>query len=239
VSVHSYSAYDEFVDLASIPRKRQIGKHPFVERLRLAVPFDFIIVSGLDLDRYHFGFGQSLDTDLPPAFLEPYYAENLVRSDPLIMASQRATSVIIDEEVFATNPPSQRLLYLLRSFGVHNRILFPLRRGDILYGGVGFCRSYPFDREELLFLESIAGSTHMMVTKPIMDRFSAEALKLSGGEVICLRLASRGLTSEEISVESGYQPDTVNTYVKTATKKLGAKNRAHAIAEAIRRRLIE
>jgi len=36
----------------------------------------------------------------------------------------------------------------------------------------------------------------------------------------------------------GYQVDTVNSYIKSAIKKLGASNRAEAIAEAIRRRLI-
>jgi len=46
------------------------------------------------------------------------------------------------------------------------------------------------------------------------------------------------LTSDGIAKATGYQVDTVNSYVKSAVKKLGASNRTQAIAEAIRRRLI-
>jgi DNA-binding CsgD family transcriptional regulator len=72
-----------------------------------------------------------------------------------------------------------------------------------------------------------------------MERFAADELKLSAGELICLRLASKGMTSDQIATESGYQVDTVNTYIKHATRKIGATNRTQAIAEGIRRRLIE
>ena len=44
---------------------------------------------------------------------------------------------------------------------------------------------------------------------------------------------------EEIALVTGYQSDTVNTYIKSAVHKLGAKNRSQAVAEAIRQRLIE
>jgi LuxR family transcriptional regulator len=78
-----------------------------------------------------------------------------------------------------------------------------------------------------------------MLTGPIMKRFFAESLRLSDGEVLCMRLASLGMTSEEISRHSDYAVDTVNTYMKTAIRKLGASNRLHAVAEALRRGLIE
>jgi LuxR family transcriptional regulator len=71
-----------------------------------------------------------------------------------------------------------------------------------------------------------------------MERFAAEHMRLSKGEMACLAQASLGLTSEGIAKSTGYQLDTVNSYVKSATKKLGAVNRTQAIAEAIRRRLI-
>jgi DNA-binding CsgD family transcriptional regulator len=63
-------------------------------------------------------------------------------------------------------------------------------------------------------------------------------MRLSNGEMACLQLASRGLTSQEIAIESGYTVDTVNSYIKLSTRKLGVSNRIEAIAEGLRRRLI-
>lgn len=230
---------EQVIDLSSLPRRRQLNRHPFIERLRLAVPFDYIAVTGLDLEDYRVGSGHSIDTDIPPAFFDAYYEEGMVQSDPFVAASRVARDVVVEEDVYAITPPSQRLRYLERTFGVHNRTLFPLLRGDVVYGAVTFCRSKPFDADEIAFLAGVAEATHTMLTRPILQKFFAESLKLSDGEVLCLKLASLGMTSEEVSRQSSYAVDTVNTYLKTAIRKLGASNRLHAVAEALRRRLIE
>lgn len=227
------------VDLSSLPVRRHLPHHPFVERLRAAVPFDFFAVSGLDIDGYRFGSGHSIDTNVPPAYLDAYYGDGLLSSDPFVRASSTATSVVIEQEIYEQDPPPERLLYLALTFGVLNRTLFPIRRGSRVFGAVTFSRSTPFDSEEIGFLGNISGTMHAIITGPIMERFAAQEMRLTDGELDCLRVASLGKTSEEIAVACGYTTDTVNSYIKTATKKLSAKNRSHAIAEAIRRGLIE
>lgn len=240
ISVDSQvDSYGDFVDLASVPRTRFFHHHPFIERLRRAVHFDYIAVSGLDIDRFRFGQGQSIDTNLPPGYIETYAAEKLYLSDPLVAASILAKDVVCDADVFQTAPPTARLQQLMTNFGVLNRTVFPLTRGHHVYGAITFMRTFRFDGDEVDFLRRICEATHVAITKPLMDRFAADTMKLSSGELICLRLASHGLTSERIAGESGYQVETVNTYIKSATKKVGASNRTEAIAEAIRRRLIE
>lgn len=230
---------DDAVDLSSVPTRRHIASHPFTDRLRLAVPYDYFAVSGLDLDGYRFGSGHSIDTDVPPAFLDAYYADGLLTIDPFVKASMFASGHVIEEDVYATDPPPQRLLYLTRIFGVLNRTLFPIRRGEKVYGAVTFSRAQAFDDGEIAFLSEIAGTLHGIITRPIMDKFAAQSLKLTDGEIACLTYASFGNTSEEISAACGYTTDTVNSYVKAATRKLKAVNRGHAIAEAIRRGLIQ
>jgi len=231
--------FGDFVDLRSVPHVRTFHHHPFVERLRRAVHFDFIAVSGLDIDRFRFGHGRSIDTNLPPGYIDVYAAERLYENDPLVAASSNAEDVVCDADIFISHPPSERLRQLLVSFGILNRTLFPLRRGAHLYAGITFSRTVPFDADEIDFLKRICEATHVAITKPLMDRFAADTMKLSSGELICLRLASHGLTSERVAAESGYRVETVNTYIKSATKKVGAANRTEAIAEAIRRRLID
>ncbi|OOO27842.1 DNA-binding protein [Agrobacterium salinitolerans] len=235
-------AHEEFVndavDLRSVPTRRYVSQHPFIQRLRKAVPFDFFAVSGLDLNGYRFGSGHSIDTDLPPAFLDAYYGDNLLKTDPFVRASLAATDVIIEEKVYEQSAPPPRLIYLTRTFAVLNRTLFPIRRGDVLFGATTFSRTTPFDQDEISFLKEQAEVTHRVITRPIMERFSAQTLKLIDGEIACLRYASLGKTTDDIAKASGYTPDTVNSYIKTAIRKLGADNRVHAIAEAIRRGLI-
>jgi LuxR family transcriptional regulator len=238
LSVLSPDALDEYIDLRSVPKHRYFGKNDLVDRLRRAVPFDYIFISGLDVDHYRFGEGFSIDTDLPPAFIEAYMADKLPQADPFVLAAKSSTNVVVESEVYAEQEVPQRLLYLQRTFGVHNRTIVPVLRENMVYGAVGYTRETPFTEDEITFLSLVSEAVHTAVTKPLMDRFAAEHMRLSKGEMACLSQASLGLTSEGIAKATNYQVETVNSYIKSAVKKLGASNRTQAIAEAIRRRLI-
>lgn len=85
----------------------------------------------------------------------------------------------------------------------------------------------------------VAKLIHQRFTQPFMEKFAAESLKLHPGEIECLQLASVGLTTDEMAKATGYQANTINIYLEWAAKKLGAKNRSQAVAEALRRGLIE
>ncbi len=227
----------EWRDLTAVPQHRFFASDPVVDRLRRAVPFDHIAVSGLDLEGYNFGRGVSVDTDLPPAYVETYARERLYEIDPFVQAALSG-KLVIESEVFAQTPRPALLERVTSTFNVHNRTLVPVMRTSVIYGAVTFMRETPFDSEELAFLTLIAPFLHTAVTRPLMERFAVSHLRLSRGEVACLMQASRGLTSEGIARATGYQNDTVNSYIKSAIKKLGAANRTHAIADAIRRNLI-
>ncbi|MGF0538122.1 helix-turn-helix transcriptional regulator [Agrobacterium sp. ES01] len=202
------------------------------------MPFDHVVVAGLDLDGYRLGLGHSVDTDLPPMFLDAYYGEELYLVDPFLTASLKATGVTIEADVYRETPPPPRLRYITEQFEVFNRTLFPLFRDERPFGAVALSRATRFDAEELAFLSDIAPTMHEVVTRPITARFSAQALKLTAGEVACLKWASHGKTSDGVAAETGYAAETVNSYIKSACRKLGAENRVHAIAEALRRKLI-
>lgn len=232
-------SFNNFPDLQSVPQHRRLVGNVLIDKLALAVPFDFISISGLDVDDYRFGEKVSSDTTFPPAFIEAYIDEGLAKDDSFLKAARNATTTVVESQVYAQDPPSQRLSYLSRMFGIHNRTMFPVRRGDITYGAITITRATPFLEDEVVFVEMIAEAIHTAVTQPLRDRFLADHMKLTTGEIACLAQASFGKTSQEIAAITGYQPDTVNTYVKAAIKKLGVSNRTHAIAEAIRRKLID
>ncbi|PSM18586.1 MULTISPECIES: helix-turn-helix transcriptional regulator [Nitratireductor] len=65
------------------------------------------------------------------------------------------------------------------------------------------------------------------------------AARLSDRERQCLIWTSAGKTSLEIGTILGLSEHTVNQYIASSSQKLGAVNRAHAVAKAVRRGLIE
>jgi DNA-binding CsgD family transcriptional regulator len=65
------------------------------------------------------------------------------------------------------------------------------------------------------------------------------AARLSDRERQCLVWTSAGKTSLEIGTILGLSEHTVNQYIASSSQKLGAVNRAHAVAKAMRRGLIE
>jgi two-component system, NarL family, nitrate/nitrite response regulator NarL len=63
-------------------------------------------------------------------------------------------------------------------------------------------------------------------------------VQLSGRERDLLELAATGLTTAEIAERLYLSPNTVKTYWQRLYEKLGASDRANALAEAIRRGLL-
>jgi DNA-binding CsgD family transcriptional regulator len=57
-------------------------------------------------------------------------------------------------------------------------------------------------------------------------------------ELAVLRLVSLGKDTSEIANMLGIGEETVRTHLKKVQNKLGANNRAHAAAEAIRQQLM-
>lgn len=231
--------FDEYEDLSDVPKQRQLRESQVLEYLRKAVPFRHVAVGGLDLDGYEFGHGYSIDTDMPPAFIETYFAEGLGQVDPVVIRALKADKPYTEEQANDMVAPSRRFESLAQYFGIRNRFFIPIAREGKVYGGVCFTSSTrPFTAGETEFLIMTAAPLHRALTKPLMDRFAKKVLKLTPSEIACLELASTGLTSEEIAEVSKYKIETINSYLKSATKKLGASNRLEAVATAIRRGLL-
>ena len=61
---------------------------------------------------------------------------------------------------------------------------------------------------------------------------------LTQRELAVLRIASDGKTAKEIASALGLRMETVRSHFKKARTKLGARNRTHAVAVAMRQLLI-
>ena len=227
-------------ELRSIGAEQKFREHPLVANLRRLVPFEHFTFSGLDLDGFRVGSGAHLATNMPDRFLKGYLAGGFIKVDPLMRRSTETNPLAVweaipDEEL--GEPGVEQVRDLLRDCEVADRVGLSFWSDGRPYGVAVFTRARGFGSAELATLETFAG--------PLHDVFAGEALThlnsrlgISSGELRCLEWAARGLTSDEIAGETCYSPETVSTYLKSVTRKLGASNRTQAVAEALRRRLI-
>ncbi|KQV70209.1 helix-turn-helix transcriptional regulator [Rhizobium sp. Root1220] len=71
-----------------------------------------------------------------------------------------------------------------------------------------------------------------------MQRRPAPGEILAAREIECLRWSAAGKSSEEIAIILGISAHTVNSYLKSAIRKLDSTNRMQAVAAACRLRLL-
>jgi len=61
-----------------------------------------------------------------------------------------------------------------------------------------------------------------------------DAPGLTGREVEVLRLLSEGMETAEVAVQLNYSVQTIKNVVHDVTRRLGLRNRTHAVAHALR-----
>jgi DNA-binding CsgD family transcriptional regulator len=212
------------------------------EDFRSLVGFDYYFFSGVDLDNCRTGTNIVLLSNMPEDGVRDYYDEKLVEVDPLMGLVSPERNVLswhdVPDEVLA-RPEVKRLIRLLDRHHIPPRTIISLWNADgECYGGAGFAREAPFSAVELRLLEWYGTRMHMALSEPVLTGFNLQ-IGLTPSEKACLMLASRGYISEEIAQDASLSPETVNTYLKIVVRKLGARNRTHAVADAIRLGLID
>jgi DNA-binding CsgD family transcriptional regulator len=227
-------------ELGDVRLSASARQMPIIERLRGIVSFDGFAFSGLDIDGCEMGRGVYLATNLPPEFTKAYLDERLIEGDPMVPLVGPDSPIVREDAIASydrSGEKAQRLSEVMDHFGIAPRTAFTLWSRGRVYGAATFTRQKPFSDDEMLTLDMFVPVIHSALAKPVMDAVN-QRLGLSKGEILCLKCAADGLTSEEIASDSAYTVETVNSYFKSATKKLKAANRTQAIAEAIRLRII-
>lgn len=103
-------------------------------------------------------------------------------------------------------------------------------------------------RDELVrAIHAAAGGSGYLqaeITKPVLERFArgqpaSAGPHLSPRETEVVQLLAEGLSNKQIARRIGISETTVKGYLSQLFEKLGAADRAHAVALALRSRLIE
>jgi DNA-binding CsgD family transcriptional regulator len=94
------------------------------------------------------------------------------------------------------------------------------------------------DQRALLYLGASFATTQLQKLAPPFTGRIGKAANLTPRELSVLRSLSLGHRVAEISKDLGLGEETVRSHIKKAQLKLGVKNSMHAVAQAMRLRLI-
>lgn len=134
--------------------------------------------------------------------------------------------------------PDDPLFVLARRNDMVEVTIIPVTYDSEPVGVAGFSGLPPLTSTQESALQLLVYSlfAHVRTFKSIGISSATEPLTPREREVVAL--SADGLTSEEIAERLGMSARTVNQHVDNVARKLGTKNRAHTVAEAIRRGLL-
>lgn len=191
------------------------------------------------------GWRYLMTSNYPPAWQQRYLRRGYHSIDPMIRYARAADSPMVwSRELFATEALAALAQDTL-AIGLNHGWVQPLHDGSGSFGMLTLAR-----RGGLLGEEELKSKLPMMqwlarvVHQRLFGEFQAwqrnETLNcLTERELSCLRLAAEGSTAAEISSITGVGERTVNFHMANAISKLGATNKTHAVALAIRLGLLD
>ena len=115
--------------------------------------------------------------------------------------------------------------------GFKDRMVFTLASGDRVVSSDG--------NPDTVTAAVAVAFIHSRLAAATQDAALSSEIHLSPREAECLRWCAEGKTSEEIGIILSLSTHTVNHYLISATKKLNAVNRMHAITIAIRHGILD
>jgi LuxR family quorum sensing-dependent transcriptional regulator len=178
----------------------------------------------------------------PAEWLDRYMSRGYLAIDPLVKRLKAEMSPFAWSEVASLcrhDPEAQRIMDERAEFGLKSGITVPLP----LFGGglAGFSLSgerveVPRHKRETF---SLIATSALVCTALLQDNAAPTTIALTDREREALRWAAEGKSEWEIGVILGVSEHTAEKFLRSARVKLGASNRTHAVAEAIRLKLID
>jgi LuxR family transcriptional regulator, quorum-sensing system regulator BjaR1 len=181
----------------------------------------------------------------PEQWITHYLKSDFIHVDPVIRKVRQSTMPFLWSEAHysADDRPAARVMNEAKAFGLSEGFAVPIISVDGAQAIVTFgAPHFDIPERHRRALHVVAIFAHSQIrdirkagsgSKP-----SPRKVHLSSREVECLRWAAAGKTAWETSEILHLSEQTVAQYMKSAAKKLGAQNKGHAIAEAMRASLI-
>ncbi|USD36534.1 MULTISPECIES: LuxR family transcriptional regulator [Ferrimonas] len=188
----------------------------------------------------------SVLSNYPEAWLKPYFEQEKHKSDPVVayMMTKHAPvqwSQLIQQSQFS-DPKNQALMIEAREHGLENGLSIPIRStsGEFAVFSLAVDDGSEAGSDKLNQVLPFAHTFGVNLFERQLSLIESETLeaKLTAREKECLFWACEGKTAWEISQIIDITERTVLFHLNNSTKKLGATNRQHAVALAMRYGLI-
>lgn len=216
--------------------------HTFLRDETLAAGYPYFILATLPSENEQRVASHIIVTNLPDAFLAEFDDHSLAANSAIFATLRRSVRPLawnLEETARSrTETARSRLVGLFTRHGITAGLHLPIHNRSARRGFVAILG----DRSDLSF-DDISRLT--LIGTCVFDRLTVGAdmrhpmRRLTGRERETLVWTAAGKTSAEIGMILGLSEHTVNQYIASASHKLGAANRAHAVAQAIRTHLIE
>ncbi|MDE4909968.1 LuxR family transcriptional regulator [Methylobacterium sp. 092160098-2] len=183
----------------------------------------------------------------PAEWERRYQAERFVQVDPVIRHIRRSVDPFLWREALVTpgGRDGQIVLEEARAFGLVEGFCVPLHHAGGGESGLSFGgqRLAPSNDERaalhLIGIYALSAARAILSRAVSADDEPPAAAHLTSREVECLKWSAVGKTAWEISVILSLSRRTVEQYLISAARKLGAVSRVQSVAEALRRGIID
>ena len=179
----------------------------------------------------------------PEGWMRRYDENGYAHVDP-VMAQIRRTSLPVpwsEAPYDPSDPGPSRVMNEAPEFGLMEGVSVAISTTRGFQAGVSFsARKLRLTKPEQAALHLVALYAHGWA-RALLGAEEPPPSKpaLSPRELECLKWAAEGLTAWEISVILSLSHRTVEQYLASATQALGAVNRVQAVAEAMRRGILD
>jgi LuxR family transcriptional regulator, quorum-sensing system regulator BjaR1 len=178
----------------------------------------------------------------PRGWFDRYMHQHYLAVDPVIRRLRSSTKPFCWSEAPydpAREPDAHRVMMEATEFKLHAGFTIPIftlsgDQGGVTFGG----ESVELSVEDRAALHLIGIYAHARTTELRYPKVRLPRPRLSPREAEVLKWCAAGRTSRDIGEILSISDTTVETYIALACRKLDALNRTHAVAEAIRQKLI-
>jgi LuxR family quorum sensing-dependent transcriptional regulator len=187
--------------------------------------------------------GISIVSNWPPDLVNSYDELGLLTKSPVTKSLRISTKPVLWKagtiDPKAPNYPGQEYYDLFARFGVNMGVIIPVQQASGQRGAVALSGNRDIPSEPELMEISYYANFFFARIAEISSNDQEQEQMLSARERECLQWTAGGKTSQEIATILELSEHTVNHYLSAACQKLGAVNRAHAVAKAIRSGLLD
>ncbi|MBB4304343.1 LuxR family quorum sensing-dependent transcriptional regulator [Rhodobium orientis] len=189
---------------------------------------------GERLDDYHMASG------LPLSWFERYMQENYVGEDPVVKRLRSSAQPFVWRDTLndrTTNELGTKIMNEAHEHGLGDGFCVPIHGADGFQAGVSLgAPDVDLSERHRGALHLISIYVHNQIRELLMrNRVELPSVRLTPRELECLKWTSAGKTSWEISKILNISQHTVDWYLGSLGRKLGAVNRTQAVAEGFRR----